>query len=63
MANEDLKAKIASLKKSKRDLEEKRKLQDELWNLEHPFLSRLTGGIKQGGKKWGKHLDEATKWA
>lgn len=61
MANEELKNRIASLKKSKKDLDEKKKLQDELWHLEHPFLSWMGGGIKSSTKKLGKHLDEATK--
>jgi len=61
MENEELKNRIALLKKSKKDLDEKKRLQDELWHLEHPFLSWMGGGLKKGSKNLGKHLDEATK--
>lgn len=61
MANVELKNRIAQLKKSKKDLEERKRLADELWHLEHPFLSWMGGGIKKGTKNLGKHLDEATK--
>ena len=61
MDNNELKRRIANLKKSKEDFKERKRLEEELWHLEHPFLSWMGGGIKSSTKKLGKHLDEATK--
>ena len=61
MSNEELKNKIAELRKAKSNLKERKQLEKELFDLEHPFISKVTGFPISIGKKWLKDVDRRTR--